>query len=279
MPHPIDTTTTESGSFPSEAGMASPCGETTGKTVASQEEAVAPTFTESSRNLRLIEPTTDGRQASSTSPRPVNGSGVLPAAPPSPSSKVPRIQSKLFDILQAGPQDAQANSESVTIKRVGSSNRFGNTAVKPSDAKENVMPRPGMPQRTRPELSRIGSKQKSIVIPKCSGLETAFIAREKLDKAIEIAKTWYCSENLELLRVIFKWEEASTPEARSVLQHIMQSEFIEEDSPKEVCLPPNLRTRYLGPSLGESDISSLKRFILNDTRFNDKILEALEENN
>lgn len=188
-----------------------------------------------------------------------------------------RVASK-EEVLEARPLRKRVSTKEVfadegapSLKRVNSKEELSDIDLEVVTLSETASPRP----ISRSDKAK-KTKQKSIVMPKLAGLEKAVFTEEKLERAIIAAKNAHCAEGLEFLKELRKWEVMKPGKGRATFQKKLQSTFLADKSPKELCLPTSLREKVTkGVRLEESDLMEIKRIILNDIRFNERVLEAL----
>lgn len=96
----------------------------------------------------------------------------------------------------------------------------------------------------------------------------------KAEKALTLA---FCSESLKCLFEVFAWEAQSDPKIKKSIRTRVVQQYIQPGSLHEICLPEALRTSILTGEDPANDMMSIKKHVLNDLRFNQKLLLVLEQ--
>lgn len=186
-----------------------------------------------------------------------------------------RVASK-EEVLESRPLRKRVSTKEVFSEDCAPSLKRVNSKEELNDIDLEVVTLSEAPPRTSRSDKVKKAKQRSIVMPKLAGLEKAVFTEEKLERAIIAAKQGHCAEGLEFLKELRRWELMKPGKARDTFQKKLQTTFLADKSPKELCLPTSLRAKVSkGLRLEDSDLMEIKRIILNDIRFNERVLQAL----
>jgi len=146
----------------------------------------------------------------------------------------------------------------------------------------SVVPTLGLTVQTQQQAEcRTGHssrKKQSVVALGLASLEAAMADKQRIRTALDVAKAHHCEEGLEFLQAVIERERLKEKtRARERKTNQIKRCFIKENSPREIFLPPQLRQRLLNSSgiPFELALADAKRHILNDLRFNERVLQAL----
>jgi hypothetical protein len=194
---------------------------------------------------------------------------------------------------------AQTSLPSAFPRRVSSKEEMSNANT---STKKRASTKEDFPQDVAPVLKRSNSKEdvkkvvplaeapnaggmtkmkqkKSFLLLDLAGLEKALTDTKKVKRAIAAAQLTHCDEGLLFLQFLHKWEAQKPGKIKRAMTKKMLHEFVQPQSAHEIVLPEQLRKKLLASGennrIQSEDILEAKKCILNDIRFNDRVMQAL----